>query len=75
MKTYEQLADENQKLHKILDDLTLIHGKIPRGEPGYYKLDARDWYAMHCLLAFAPEPDRSNEKGLTVSSEAKSISV
>ena len=51
---------ENVKLHGVLDEIAkIVELKFVRNEKtGQYELDPNDWYALHCLTAFAPEPVR-----------------
>jgi hypothetical protein len=51
-----------EKLHKVLDDLAkIIDSKARDEKSGDFIFSANEWYAMHCLLAFAPERGESQK--------------
>jgi hypothetical protein len=50
------MKNTEDALHEVLDKLAkIIDGKARDQATGDYIFTAHEWYAMHCLVAFAPE--------------------
>jgi hypothetical protein len=53
------MKSTEEQLHEVLDNLAKIIDSKARDElSGDYIFTAHEWYAMHCLVAFAPERKR-----------------